>query len=647
MYDQVEKTPAKKSQIEANGVSQRQSSHAPTSRFVDNRPEAIQMRKLRELAKNSPQNARLRELHHLSAAHSVAQKKSNVKQGFGFVDNRPEAIAQRKLKNMMNNSPQNQQFVQFQKMEHEHVVKQEQPIQKKEKNTGLPDNLKSGIENLSGYSMDDVKVHYNSDKPAQLNAHAYAQGTDIHLGSGQEKYLPHEAWHVVQQKQGRVKPTMQMKGKVNINDDAGLEKEADVMGAKAQNASQSVLKDRILIQENPNQHLNDATPAQPVMQKVSSVIVGETHGLQKINVERKTTIFSTRPEFGWMKKAEPSKLAAALIQHNGFIPPANYQSELERQMKKRNGLKDVMTTAESISNGKEESWGAEDNLIGYRSSATVSNDIAPKDTRTHIENTQVRKDASFLRTLSQIGGHSIPPANVKAGHPNQSGYQILQSMGVQKAERELSSVTPAIKNKWTALKATNGLLGKVYVLPPPITPTNAKRDKERWINQTTSNIESGLQELIDISVTEICKILGDEFNYPLKSKNPGEKLIKDIANLRYGHQKSVLSRMHAVASLARTITQLGGMYSNNEDYQNAKPNVTNLKTGYIVGDNHLHDFTMIKKVHNENDRLKSMIDNATIVRRKEYGDLETSLKKAVVSTNRLNNRNVLLDCFCF
>ena len=107
------------------------------------------------------------------------------------------------------------------------------PIQRKANNTGLPDNLKSGIENLSGHSMDDVKVHYNSNKPAQLQAHAYAQGLDIHIASGQEKHLPHEAWHVVQQKQGRVKPTLQMKGKVNVNDDKGLENEADVMGAKA------------------------------------------------------------------------------------------------------------------------------------------------------------------------------------------------------------------------------------------------------------------------------------------------------------------------------------------------------------------------------------------------------------------------------
>ena len=107
-----------------------------------------------------------------------------------------------------------------------------EPIQRKPNATGLPDQLKSGIENLSGHSLDDVKVHYNSAKPAQLNAHAYAQGTNIHLASGQERHLPHEAWHVVQQKQGRVQPTMQMNGSA-INDNAGLEKEADVMGGRA------------------------------------------------------------------------------------------------------------------------------------------------------------------------------------------------------------------------------------------------------------------------------------------------------------------------------------------------------------------------------------------------------------------------------
>ena len=106
-------------------------------------------------------------------------------------------------------------------------------IQQKENDTGLPGKLKSGMEALSGYSMDDVKVHYNSSKPAQLQAHAYAQGTEIHLAPGQEKHLPHEAWHVVQQKQGRVKSTRQLKGNMRVNDDTDLEKEADLMGEKA------------------------------------------------------------------------------------------------------------------------------------------------------------------------------------------------------------------------------------------------------------------------------------------------------------------------------------------------------------------------------------------------------------------------------
>lgn len=98
--------------------------------------------------------------------------------------------------------------------------------------TGMPDHLKTGLERISGMDLSDVRVRANSSQPSQLNARAYAQGSDIHLGPGQERHLPHEAWHVVQQRQGRVQPTMQVAG-VQINDDAGLEQEADVMGQKA------------------------------------------------------------------------------------------------------------------------------------------------------------------------------------------------------------------------------------------------------------------------------------------------------------------------------------------------------------------------------------------------------------------------------
>lgn len=105
--------------------------------------------------------------------------------------------------------------------------------------TGLPDQLKAGIESLSGMRMDHVRVHYNSAQPAQMQAHAYAQGSEIHVGPGQEKHLPHEAWHVVQQAQGRVRPTVQLHGGARVNDNAGLEREADVMGSRAARGGQS------------------------------------------------------------------------------------------------------------------------------------------------------------------------------------------------------------------------------------------------------------------------------------------------------------------------------------------------------------------------------------------------------------------------
>ena len=176
----------------------------------------------------------------------------------------PQAIAQRKVSQLLNNSPrllaqrkllsgESVQRVEedeslqkksepIQRVEEEELQKKaatDSPAQLKEQfsgkpnNTGLPDNLKSGIESLSGMSMDSVRVHYNSSQPAQLNALAYTQGTDIHVAPGQEQHLPHEAWHVVQQAQGRVQPTMQMKEGVPVNDDKGLEHEADVMGVKA------------------------------------------------------------------------------------------------------------------------------------------------------------------------------------------------------------------------------------------------------------------------------------------------------------------------------------------------------------------------------------------------------------------------------
>ncbi len=147
------------------------------------------------------------------------------------------------------------------------------PLQLKENKTGLTNALKANVEVLSGYSMDDVRIHYNSDKPRQLQALAYAQGTNIHIAPGQEKYLPHEAWHVVQQKQGRVQPTLLTKGMVAVNDNETLEKDADIMGEKA-------------LQLKANAPDVNATPSSSVHKAIASYKTVTQFGRGKVERKR-------------------------------------------------------------------------------------------------------------------------------------------------------------------------------------------------------------------------------------------------------------------------------------------------------------------------------------------------------------------------
>jgi hypothetical protein len=99
--------------------------------------------------------------------------------------------------------------------------------------TGIPSGLRERVEGASGVSMRGVQVHYNSPKPDEVQALAYTAGSHVHIAPGQERNLPHELWHVVQQRQQRVSSTTAANG-MPINDDPGLEREADVMGARLQ-----------------------------------------------------------------------------------------------------------------------------------------------------------------------------------------------------------------------------------------------------------------------------------------------------------------------------------------------------------------------------------------------------------------------------
>ncbi|MFZ6770761.1 DUF4157 domain-containing protein [Undibacterium sp. Di26W] len=201
--------------------------------FFDQRPIAQMQRRLQDLANTSPQAHQLRSMQQLANNSPQARQLRSIRHLADNSHNSPQIQrlpVSGKTDDAMKQAPSQRQ-VQGSDSGASTVRTQVAPASPNR--TGLPDELKTGVENLSGMSLDHVKVHYNSSQPAQLQAHAYAQGSDIHLAPGQEQHLPHEAWHVVQQMQGRVQATTQMKQGVPVNDDAGLENEADVMGARA------------------------------------------------------------------------------------------------------------------------------------------------------------------------------------------------------------------------------------------------------------------------------------------------------------------------------------------------------------------------------------------------------------------------------
>lgn len=89
-------------------------------------------------------------------------------------------------------------------------------------------DIVSSLEHRSGIDLSDTAVHFDSSKPAQIGAHAYAQGNSVYIGPGQERFLGHELTHVVQQKQGIVQSDSTIGG-LPVNTSEALEHAADAM----------------------------------------------------------------------------------------------------------------------------------------------------------------------------------------------------------------------------------------------------------------------------------------------------------------------------------------------------------------------------------------------------------------------------------
>jgi flagellar biosynthesis GTPase FlhF len=112
-----------------------------------------------------------------------------------------------------------------------------QPIQRS--GSKMPESVQMKMENAMGHDFSNVNIHEGAEA-GRVGALAYAQGNDIHFAPGRynpdtragQELLGHELAHVVQQREGRVKPTASVNG-LALNDDKSLESEADRLGAKA------------------------------------------------------------------------------------------------------------------------------------------------------------------------------------------------------------------------------------------------------------------------------------------------------------------------------------------------------------------------------------------------------------------------------
>jgi hypothetical protein len=329
----ADKSPEKKSQSPANEPSHEPPKEEAGALFTDNRSESAQLKQWKDEASNS---------FRVEKSKSVQKMANRGMQLKLYAKLQPPTTA---------------------------------PIQKKENKTGLPDTLKSGIESLSNMPMDDVKVHYNSAKPKTLQAHAYAQGTEIHLGPGQEKHLPHEAWHVVQQKQGRVKPTLQLKQGVPVNDDKGLEKEADVMGAKALSGGHTVVQQANAT--SPTWHIRSTgnTSNQPVQRMPADWKKAPKNNYAKLNR-------------GWL--FDPWKGVRKRINQYSAIAPA----KLDERRKKLDEIRIYMQKWKAHKKNKALGKGNKNMKIIAANMPFLAADI-------EAEYTEVAHDADLL-----VGGHT-------------------------------------------------------------------------------------------------------------------------------------------------------------------------------------------------------------------------------------------------
>ena len=104
----------------------------------------------------------------------------------------------------------------------------------------LPAPVRARMGQSLGHDLAGVRV-FEGPEASRAGAQAFARGDEIHFAPGQYdpgsrsglELIGHELAHVTQQAQGRVGATTMLGKGLAVNDDPGLEREADLRGAAA------------------------------------------------------------------------------------------------------------------------------------------------------------------------------------------------------------------------------------------------------------------------------------------------------------------------------------------------------------------------------------------------------------------------------
>lgn len=141
--------------------------------------------------------------------------------------------------------------------------------------TGIPTQLKERIEGSTGVSLNYVRVNYNSDKPAKLDALAYTKGDQVEIGPGQERHLAHELGHVVQQKLGAVRTNARHASGEALNTEVGLERQADEIGAGKKVELVQRMRDQIVQRQGTHGNGQQQTNRQMSPQEAQQYVVAQ------------------------------------------------------------------------------------------------------------------------------------------------------------------------------------------------------------------------------------------------------------------------------------------------------------------------------------------------------------------------------------